>query len=335
MTLKLGVIGIGAIGKDHIKRIHYKLNRARIVAVSDVNREQTDAFLLQEAIDAVHFENGIDLIQSKDVDAILVTSWGPTHEEYVLAAVHSGKYVFCEKPLAVTAEGCRHIIDAEIKAGKRLVQVGFMRRFDRGYRQLKRVITDQEMGLPLILNCAHRAPSAPGFIGDMAISDSLVHEFDVLRWLLQDDYVSAQVILPRRTRLCDERLQDPHVILLRTREGMLINIESFVNCQYGYDIQCNIICESGTVSLPEPSSLQRRQDARLSSEIIVDWQERFVDAFDVELQEWIDATLAGEMNGPSAWDGYVVAITADACLEAKRSGAIEAIDIPEKPTFYQ
>ncbi|EPC02046.1 hypothetical protein L861_20550 [Litchfieldella anticariensis FP35 = DSM 16096] len=337
MTLKIGVIGTGAIGKEHIHRITHKLKGAQVVAVSDVNLEQARAVVEGENLQAKVYERGVDVINASDVDALIVTSWGPTHEEFVLASIAAGKPVFCEKPLAVTAEGCRQIVDAEMAAGRKLVQVGFMRRFDQSYRQLKQVLTANTIGAPLILNCSHRNPQSPSsdFSGDMALTDSCVHEFDVLRWLLDDDYVSAQVIQPRKTRLCDAELQDPHVILLRTRQGIHISIESFVNCQYGYDIQCQVVGETGTANLPEPASVPVRREAKLSSDILVSWKDRFIDAFDVEFQEWIDATVRGEMTGPSAWDGYVVALTGDACVKAKYSGQIEPIELPECPAFYR
>ncbi len=335
MSLKIGVIGTGAIGKDHIRRITRNLTGARIVAVTDVNAEQAAAVVQSEGIDARVYATGLDLINAPGVDAIIVASWGPTHEEFVLAAIAAGKPVFCEKPLAVTAEGCRTIIDAEIRAGRSLVQVGFMRRYDRSYRQLKKVLDEGVIGAALTLNCAHRAPEAPGFSGDMALTDSCVHEYDVLRWLLDDDYVSAQVIVPRSCQQGDaEGYQDPHVILLRTRQGIHISIESFVNCQYGYDIQCHVTGEKGIASLPEPASVHLRHAAKSSNAILVDWKDRFIDAFDVEFQEWINSTANGEMNGPSAWDGYVVALTADACVKAKHSGQIEPISLPERPAFY-
>ncbi len=334
MTLRVGVIGTGAIGKEHIHRITNKLTGARIVAVNDVNAAQAEAAAKGAGVDARVFDSGQELINSPEVDATIVASWGPTHEEFVLASIAAGKPVFCEKPLAVTAEGCRKIVDAEMAHGKRLVQVGFMRRYDRSYRQLKKVLDDEKIGAPLILNCAHRAPAAPGFKGDMAITDSIVHELDVLRWLLNDDYVSAQVILPRKTRLCDADLQDPHVILLRTAQGILINIESFVNAQYGYDIQCHVVGETGTASLPEPADVILRSEAKLSRAILVDWQLRFIDAFDVEFQDWIDCSIRGEAQGPSSWDGYVVSVTTDACVKAKQTGNIEPINIPAIPAFY-
>lgn len=336
MTLKIGVIGTGAIGREHIDRITHKLKGAQVVAVNDFNTAQAESVVRDLGLEARVYTTGVDVIQAPDVDALIVTSSGQTHETFVLAAIKAGKPVFCEKPLAVTAEGCRQIVEAEMATGRQLVQVGFMRRFDTAYRQLKRVLEADTIGAPLILNCVHRNPQSPSsdFGGDMALTDSCVHEFDVLRWLLDDDYVSAQVIQPRKTRLCDDELQDPHVILLRSREGIHISIESFVNCQYGYDIQCQVVGETGTANLPEPASVPVRHAATLSSAILTSWKDRFRDAFDVEFQEWIDATLRGEMTGPSAWDGYVVAVTSDACVKAKHSGQIEPIELPERPAFY-
>ncbi|WP_046226401.1 Gfo/Idh/MocA family oxidoreductase [Paenibacillus dauci] len=334
MTLRIGVIGTGAIGQDHIHRISNNLHRGHIVAVTDVNLEQAQRTASQLNEPARIFADGYQLIASPDVDAILVASWGPTHEEFVLASIAAGKPVFCEKPLAVTAEGCMRIMDAEMAYGRPLVQVGYMRRYDRSYRQLKQVLDEGRIGETLLVHAAHRAPSAPGCTGDMAITDSHVHEIDVLRWLLDDDYISAQVIQPRSTRLAAKGLQDPIIVLLETRKGIRIDTEIFVNCQYGYDIQCQIVGEKGIAHLPEPSSVQMRSDARLSTEILTDWKDRFADAYDVELQEWIDASLQNEVYGPTAWDGYVAAVTADACVKAKYSGLIEPIHLREKPAFY-
>lgn len=334
MSLRIGVIGTGAIGQDHIRRITYSLQGAEIVAVTDVNTELANKVVKEENLNAQVYKNGHEVIEAEDVDAIIVTSWGPTHEEFVLASIAAGKYVFCEKPLATTAEGCKKIVQAEEEHGKPLTQVGFMRRFDKSYRQLKKVVDDGRIGEALMVHCAHRAPEAPGFSGDMALTDSLVHEIDVLRWLLNDDYVSAQVLLPKRTRFAEEGLQDPHIVLLETKKGIRISVESFVNCQYGYDIQCQVVGETGTANLPEPASVVLRSDAKLSNDILVDWKDRFIDSYDVELQEWIYSTIKGEVSGPTAWDGYVVAVTADACVEAKKSQKIEPISIPKRPDFY-
>ena len=335
MTLNIGVIGTGAIGREHIRRLSHKLLGSRVVAVTDINLEQAARVVQEEGITAEVYPDGHALVGAADVQAVVVTSWGPTHEEYVLAAIAAGKPVFCEKPLAVTAEGCKRIVDAEQAHGKRLVQVGFMRPYDAGYRQLKAVIDGQRIGEPLMIHAAHRNPSVgEGYTTDMAITDTLIHEINVLAWLLDDQYASAQVVFPRKTSQALAHLKDPQVVLLETAKGVRIDVEIFVNCQYGYDIQCEVVGERGIARLPEPSSVQLRSDAKLSNEILVDWKQRFLLAYDVELQAFIDDLKAGQLTGPSSWDGYIAAVTGDACVNAQRSGTIVPITLPTRPAFY-
>lgn len=159
MSLRIGVIGTGAIGKEHINRITNKLSGAEIVAVTDVNQEAAQKVVEQYQLNATVYPNDDSLLADKNVDAVLVTSWGPAHESSVLKAIKAQKYVFCEKPLATTAEGCMRIVEEEIKVGKRLVQVGFMRRYDSGYVQLKEALDNHVIGEPLMIHCAHRNPT--------------------------------------------------------------------------------------------------------------------------------------------------------------------------------
>ncbi|PQK85274.1 Gfo/Idh/MocA family protein [Pantoea ananatis] len=335
MTLKLGVIGTGAIGQEHIRRCNNVLQGARVVAVSDINVESAQAALQRLNSDAQVCKDGYEVIQSPDVDAVLVTSWDPTHEEFTLAAIAAGKPVFCEKPLAMSAEGCRRVVEAEIQHGKRLVQVGFMRPYDAGYRALKKVITDGEIGEPLMLHCAHRNPTVPeNYNTEMAITNTLIHELDVLRWLTSDDYKSVQVVFPRVSSKARPHLKDPQIVLFETQKGVRIDVEIFVNCTYGYDIQCEVVGEEGIARLPEPSSVQLRKQAKLSNTILVDWKDRFIEAYDVELQAFINDVKAGQLTGPSAWDGFAASVAADACIKAQKSGAIEPIEMPARPAFY-
>ena len=336
MTLRIGVIGTGAIGQEHIERLSHKLVGSKVVAVNDINEENAKAAIARIGIDAKFYANAHELINSAEVDAIVVTSWGPSHEEFVLASIAAGKYVFCEKPLAVTAEGCKNIIDAETKFGKRLVQVGFMRPFDSTYRLLKAALDNNEIGQPLIVNCKHFNPEVgDNYTTPMAIVDTFIHELDVLRWLLDDDYTSARVLFPRKTSYASSHLADPQIVVLETQKGIVINAEIFVNCQYGYDIQCEIVGEMGIATLPEPNQVSLRKNAKLQRGILMDWKKRFIDAYDVELQAFIDGVKADKLTvGASAWDGYAAAVAADACVKAQQSGVIEPIEMPATPDFY-
>ena len=334
MTLKIGVVGVGMIGREHIQRLGNKLVGAQVVALNDVNAKQAED-VAARLPGAKTYSTGEALIAASEVDAVVVTSWGPTHETYVLAAIKAGKPVFCEKPLATTAAASLRIVEAEVASGRHLVQVGFQRRYDKGYRALKKTINDGVIGAPLMIHCAHRNPSVPeAYVSDMAIVDTFIHEIDALRWLIGDDYVSAQVIVPRNTRHTHAMLDDPIIVLLATRNGVRIDGEVFVNCRYGYDIQCQVVGEDGIASLPEPESVPLRRDARLSTSIMQDWKLRFIDSYDAELQDWIEAAKTGKVNGPNAWDGYFAAVTADACLEAKRTGAVIPIVTSPRPAFY-
>uniref|UniRef100_A0A8R2BAP1 Major facilitator superfamily (MFS) profile domain-containing protein n=1 Tax=Acyrthosiphon pisum TaxID=7029 RepID=A0A8R2BAP1_ACYPI len=130
-------------------------------------------------------------------------------------------------------------------------------------------------------------------------------------------------------------LKDPQIVLLETAKGVRIDVEIFVNCAYGYDIQCEVVGETGIASLPEPMSVQTRSAAKLSTGILTDWKKRFIDAYDVELQDFINNVLSDNMTGPSAWDGYAAAVAADACVAAQNNGEIVPITMPPRPAFYQ
>jgi len=336
MTLNIGVIGCGMIGRDHTRRIQQVLAGAQVVALSDVNQANAESVRKDLAPQARIYETGEALIAAPEVHAVLVTSWGATHEPYVLAAIAAGKPVFCEKPLATTAAGARRIVDAEVAFGSRLVQVGFMRRYDAGYLALKAAV-EQHTGAPILVHAAHRNPAVPeAYVTPMAIHDTLIHEIDVFRWLLDDDYVSARVLYPRNSARSHTKLRDPQVVVLETVKGVLIDVEVFVNCHYGYDIQCEVVGEDGTARLPEPMTVDMRLGAKRQSAILTDWKDRFVASYDVELQDFIRAASQGGATGPSSWDGYAAAVTSDACVQAQESaGQSVAIALPVRPALYK
>ncbi|MCD2207781.1 Gfo/Idh/MocA family protein [Listeria booriae] len=337
MNLRFGVIGTGAIGREHIKRISQTLAGAEVVAVTDVNQEAAKQVVADFKLNANVYPDDKKLIAAEEVDAILVSSWGPAHEASVLAGIEAGKYIFCEKPLATTAEGARRIVDAEIKHGKRLVQVGFMRRYDHGYVKLKEAIETGAIGEPLMIHAAHRNPTVPEtYSTDMAITDTLIHEIDALHWLVNDDYASVQVIYPKKTKNALPHLRDPQLVIIETKGGISITVEIFVNCRYGYDIQCEVVGEEGIVKLPEFSNIVTRKSGKLSQDILMDWKDRFIDAYDIEIQDFIDSiSKTGEPKGPTSWDGYIASVTAAACVKAQESGVTETIELDERPTFYE
>ncbi|MDT7614314.1 MAG: myo-inositol 2-dehydrogenase / D-chiro-inositol 1-dehydrogenase [Pseudonocardiales bacterium] len=333
MTVNVGVIGVGMIGQDHIRRLTTVLAGARVVAVSDVDVARAGSVAPEGA--SVH-GSGQELIADPDVDAVVVTSWGPSHEEYVLAGIAAGKQVFCEKPLATTREACERILDAEVAAGRRLVMVGFMRRYDEAYRVMKETLLRGEVGAALVYYSAHRnAAVPPGVTTGGVLVDTCVHDIDVSRWLLDAEVVAAQVFSPRRSGRAAEQLQDPLILMLEMGNGVLVSVEAAVNIAYGYDIRGEVLGETGTIELAESSPVIVKSGGRFCGSVPGDWRERFLRAYDVELQEWVDAVAAGHSTGPSSWDGYAATVVTDAALAAHRSGARAVVSMRERPDLYK
>lgn len=333
MALKIGVIGTGMIGQDHIRRLTQVLSGTEVVAVNDIDRTRAQGAAPQGA---VVFDSPQALIRSDTIDAVVICSWGPAHEEQLLDCIAAGKPVFCEKPMVTSEAAALRVMAAEQAHGRRLVQVGFMRRFDADYRRLKAVIDGGRLGAPLMYHSVHRNASVPAglYTSDMPLNDTLVHDADVSRWLLNDEIAAVEVRVPRRSTRGGE-LRDPVIVLLHMHSGAIVDVEISVNIAYGYDIRGEVSCEMGVAALPNRPATVITDAHGIRQAIPTDWRERFIDAYDQEFREWMVAAGNGTATGPSAWDGYAATLTADAALRAVTTGVREPVHLIDKPTLYQ
>ncbi|NIY73749.1 Gfo/Idh/MocA family oxidoreductase [Marivivens donghaensis] len=332
MALKVGVIGTGMIGQDHIRRLTKVLSGVEITAVNDIDVERA-----KEAAPygAEVFETPKALIESDNVDAIVICSWGPAHEEQLLDCIAAGKPVFCEKPMTTSEEAAIRIVEAEAAYGKRLIQVGFMRRFDADYRRLKAVVDSAMIGAPLMYHSVHRNASVPShYTSDMPLNDTLVHDADISRWLLSDEIVGVEVRYPRRSTVGGGELKNPVIVLLHMESGAIVDVEISVAITYGYDIRGEVSGETGVASLPNRPATVVSDVNGIRQAMPEDWRERFIEAYDQEFREWIIAAGEGTATGPSAWDGYASTLTADAALRAAESGQYEPLKMIKKPALY-
>lgn len=333
MSLRVGLVGTGMIGQDHIRRLTQVLSGVEVVGVTDIDgaRAREAAPQGAEVFDAPR-----TLIGSDRVQAVVICSWGPAHEEQLLACIEAGKPVFCEKPLTTLQAAALRVMDAEVAFGRRLVQVGFMRRFDADYRRLKAVLDGGSLGAPLLFHSAHRNASVPDglYTSDMPLNDTLVHDADVSRWLLDDEVEAVEVRIPRRNRRGKD-LRDPTLVLLHMASGTLVDVEISVNVAYGYDIRGEVSCEQGVASLPNRPATVVSDRHGVRQAIPADWRERFIEAYDQEFREWIAAAGQGTATGPSTWDGYAATLVGDAALRAVESGKRETVAMRGKPELYR
>ncbi len=252
--LRVGVVGAYRMGADHVDRLAHHILRARVSAVVDVDPLRA-AEVAQTAPAAESFTALQEMLDADAVDAVVLATPGFLHEEALLRLIHAGIPTLCEKPLTPDPESSMRVMEAEAVSGRQLIQVGFMRRFDAGYRQLKAVIDSGEYGELLMLHLQHRNPSTPpGFTNEMIINDSVVHEFDAVRFFTGSEIDSVQVRVGRTTSLAAPGLQDPQQVVIQTSSGLLADVEIFCSAQFGYQVRTQAVFERGVVAVGEAGS---------------------------------------------------------------------------------
>jgi myo-inositol 2-dehydrogenase / D-chiro-inositol 1-dehydrogenase len=322
--LRIGVVGAGVMGSDHARTIARSIAGGRLTAVADVDRARAEA-LAAELGAALATADAAELIASVEVDAVLVASHDSTHAALVLACIAAGKPVLCEKPLTLDLGECAAIIAAERAAGRRLVSVGFSRRFDPALVELKERLEAGQIGRPLIAHAVHRNVSNdPNGDSAATVLNSAIHELDQTPWLLSAPVVEVSWIAPASTSLLPQR-QDPQLILLRTGDGALTTVEVFVNAVYGYDVRLEVVGETGALALANPTAVIADTALTRQTAYPADWRPRYAAAYRAEVQSWVDAVTHGSYAHSAladAVDGYRATAVAHAVIASMNAGGV-------------
>jgi myo-inositol 2-dehydrogenase / D-chiro-inositol 1-dehydrogenase len=333
-NLRVCVVGAGKMGADHIERLTRRIVGAEVSAVvdADVSRAEKAVEAIPPAVAVSSIEHALD---REDVNAVVIATPGFLHRDMLLQVLERDLPILCEKPLTPDAPSSWEILEAEQRLGRKRIQVGFMRRFDAEYERLRSLIMSGELGELLMLHCSHRNPETPpGFTNEMLINDSVVHEFDIIRYLTGEEVRTVQVRLGRATRHAPSGQHDPQHVLIETEKGVLADVEIFVNAQFGYQVATQAVFEKGIVNIGEDGGPYVRIAGRWGGEITPSFVERFKSAYDVEIQRWVDATKRGEVDGPTAWDGYATAACCEAGVTAQKSGEKVGVSLKNKPSIY-
>jgi len=335
MSVRLAIIGAGIMGADHARIIANDLPGAALRVVCDASGERARK-VADDCGAADIASDPIETIRRKDVDAVLIASPDETHAPFSLVAIEAGKPVLCEKPLSQSSRECLEVIAAEISRGCQFVQVGFMRRFDPSYRDMKASLDDGSIGRAVMMHNFHRNVEAPAnFTGQMAITNSAPHEFDVARFVLGADYRAISVFQP--AGVDTSRTGAPVFMVLETDKGHLVNIEINNNAAYGYDVRGELVGETGSIFLNAPATTLCNSALKAFERYPADWRPRFAEAYRLQNQAFVRFIRTGQFPAIAshAWDGYCATRIAEAGVEALRKGARVAVESADRPGLYQ
>lgn len=334
--LKVGLLGLGRMGKVYARDLTRSISGVELVAVADV-----DATLAQKNGEefslAKWFADPFALIVDKNVEAVLIVTPTNTHAELVVAAAQVGKPIFCEKPLSLSLAEALAMQEAIAKSGV-FFQMGFMRRFDKGYAAAKQKLEVGEIGAPILFRATSRDPFAPsleyanpknsgGLILDMGI-----HDFDLARWLVGEiASVSAlgnTLAYPELQSIGDI---DSAIISLKFHTGQIGSVDLTRSGVYGYDIATEIVGTRGTLRigyLRETPVLVMKQN-NIAHDVVPYFMERFAQAYPAQLQNFIDNVLH-ECEAPiTIHDGIAALRVALAATDACRTGT--SVNVVEHP----
>jgi len=308
------------MGADHARKLSRIVSGAELVAVTDF--DATVASGIAEELGARVHGDGDELIDDPSVDAVVIATRDDTHADLVSAALRAGKPLMCEKPLAPTADECRQLVAAQAALDKPvdLVTVGFMRRFDPHYVALRDRVLSGDLGAPLIAHCVSRTVHTyPGGDSASSITQSAIHELDIVPWLLNSPIVEVSWQHGRSSVHSGSR-QDPQFYLIRIASDVLVTVELFLNARYGYDTRCEVVMETGSCALTLPTHIITDAERRRAVDYPADWIPRYSDAYRIELQEWIDSITQGRPSTlANADDGLRASLVADALVESMQS----------------
>ena len=331
--IPVGVVGTGGMGGMHAHCLHRKVAGARVAAVSDVDAQRAGKVARQ--CGGAVFGDAVEMIRAEGVEAVVIASPDPTHAGLVHECLRLGKPVLCEKPLATSPEEALGIVEAEVEAGRKLVQVGFMRRFDPQHVDVKNVVLSGAIGGPVLFKGWHRnAGMPPGADSEWVVINAAIHDLDSARWMLEEE-VEEVFVRGLNTTGSAEGEFDLQLIQLLFADGRLATIEVNVDARFGYEVGVEVVGVSGTAHTAPPSGAVVRLDRSFSQKVDGDWLDRFEPAYTIELQEWVESIEGGRPPEPDAWDGYASLVVAEACIASIRSGNPEGVSVPEKPALYE
>jgi predicted dehydrogenase len=326
--LGIGVLGVGEMGRRHAENIRRLVPGARLVAVADV--AVTRAKEVAARLEIEHsFGSFEDMLAHQDIDCVVIATPDKFHAQAIRTAAAAQKHILSEKPLALSLADARAALDAVAQAGVHL-QVGFMRRYDPAYAAAMKRIEAGEIGEPVIFKSIGRDKDAPPIsayqskLNGMLLYNNTIHDFDLARWLMQDEVTEAHTYATVAIRPDVAQYGDivASVVNLKYGRGAIGNIESFVQSTYGYDIRTEIVGSAGSIlvgSIQQTSAIFLTKNG--GTQTLADhFLTRFTDAYVAEVRDFVGNLLNDRPLRVTGEDGLRALEIAVAAENSYREG---------------
>ncbi|MCD8069283.1 MAG: inositol 2-dehydrogenase [Lachnospiraceae bacterium] len=309
--MKLGIIGVGRIGKVHITSISTRVKDAVIKTAADpYMSEETAAWAKSMGVERTS-KDYMDVISDPEIDAVLICSSTDTHSPISLKAIQAGKHVFCEKPIDHDVSRIREVMAALEGTGLKY-QVGFNRRFDHNFEAVQRAVASGKIGTPQIIKITSRDPEPPGIdyvkVSGGMFLDMTIHDFDMVRFLAGCDATEVYV---QAANLVDPAIGeagdvDTAVITLQMENGAIAVIDNSRKAVYGYDQRAEVFGSKGMVSVSNDSASSAvisSEDGVTAEKPLHFFLERYMDAYGKEIAAFVDAIVSGRETPLNVEDG--------------------------------
>ncbi len=335
--VKICLVGAGRVGWVHGLNLKNSIHGADLVAVVDKNREAAKK-LSQELNVSKCFDSHEKALDWNQFDAVLITTPTFTHASITVDAATSGKHIFCEKPIATSLPEADEMIRAAKKASIK-IQVGFMRRFDRGFLEAKKKIKEGIIGKPLLIKSTGRGPGLPpewawstqksaGMLAEVAS-----HDFDALRWFAESEF--KRIYVMAKNYKCPEIAEtypdfyDTAIVTAEFRDEKIGTIDMGCPVEYGYDARMEVLGEKGVIFMGDIGDQQVRFCTKKSGVVTLafaSWRDRFKEAYVEEIRHFVDIIKKDIPPSVTAEDGKKAL---EAVIAANKSIQInQPVDFP-------
>lgn len=306
--INVGIIGTGVMGAGHARFIAEFISGAQVVALSDIDPVKLAAIADELGTVKLQTQNASELMNSDLVDAIIIASPDPLHVEHLRLAIECKKPILCEKPIATDLQNAREIaqeiIAYEKNLGKKVIHFGFMRRFDPAYREVRTLIDSGEYGKPLFFRTITRNVASTGATNSGLYTNIAIHDFDVFRWLFNDEWVSVVSHYPKASTLSPNNLADPLVITAHMTRGLMMVADIVAFNNYGFDVRMEVVCEKGSIEIGIFGDVITRAHyvagVHKGGAMDENWIPRFKTAYVEELRAWVETIASGKPNADLA-----------------------------------